>query len=250
MNTSGEAADQIVKMSLNGAEVALRISGVAAKEIATMLYTVLKDNQKSKGKTRLENLVKTGKPLTIFTVKESDYAQFKSEAKRYGILYCAVRNGKDDHDGMIDIMVKQEDASRINRIVERFKFADVSQSAQIKFDIEKSRADKKIKQALQKEQPQVSDDEKMIEKILNAPMQKEDNTLNPELAKTTKSRQSEHTSKLVAGVPEKLPKPSVKKELNEIKATKEKEASTKNKQNKTQPIYHKQSTKRKKNKER
>ncbi|MFQ9972648.1 DUF3801 domain-containing protein, partial [Coprobacillus cateniformis] len=64
MNTGGEAADQVIKMGLNGAEVALRITGVAAKEVATMLYAILKDNKKSKGRTRLENLIKTGRPLT------------------------------------------------------------------------------------------------------------------------------------------------------------------------------------------
>ena len=92
LNTGGEAADQVIKMGLNGAEVALRITGAAAKEVATMLYAILKDNKKSKGRTRLENLIKTGRPLTIFTVKASDYDQFKIEAKKYGILYSADSN--------------------------------------------------------------------------------------------------------------------------------------------------------------
>ena len=87
LNTGGEAADQVIKMGLNGAEVALRITGAAAKEVATMLYAILKDNKKSKGRTRLENLIKTGRPLTIFTVKASDYDQFKIEAKKY---YCII----------------------------------------------------------------------------------------------------------------------------------------------------------------
>ena len=77
LNTGGEAADQVIRMSLNGAEVALKITGVAAKEVATMLYAILKDNKRSKGRTRLENLIKTGRPLTIFTVKADDYEQFK-----------------------------------------------------------------------------------------------------------------------------------------------------------------------------
>ena len=82
MNTGGEAADQVIKMGLNGAEVALRITGAAAKEVATMLYAILKDNKKSKGRTRLENLIKTGRPLTIFTVKASDY-DHKHNKHRY-----------------------------------------------------------------------------------------------------------------------------------------------------------------------
>ena len=42
MNTSGEAADQVVRMSLEVGEAALKISGTGAKHLAVMLYTVLK----------------------------------------------------------------------------------------------------------------------------------------------------------------------------------------------------------------
>ncbi|MGI6777099.1 MAG: PcfB family protein [Acetivibrionales bacterium] len=49
-----------------------------------------------------------------------DCTIFQYEAKRYGVLYCALRD-KKSLDGMCDIMVRVEDASKINRIVERFK---------------------------------------------------------------------------------------------------------------------------------
>lgn len=218
MNTGGEAADQVIRMSLNGAEVALKITGVAAKEVAAMLVAILKDNKKSKGRTRLENLIKTGKPLTIFTVKVEDYDQFKQEAKRYGILYCAVRNARGTEDGMVDVMVKQEDISRVDRIVDRFKLADVSQSAQIKSDIEKTREAKKQKSAPVLEQPDKSENEKIMEQMFSKPLQKEENTSNPHVAKTTNSRPSEPISKPAEGEPIKLPKPSVRKELSDIKA--------------------------------
>lgn len=85
-----------------------------AKQLAVLLYAVLQDQSKgmakSKGKTRLETLVRTGKPLKVFSVKESDLKKFAKEAKRYGILYCAIRNPKENTDGMVDIMVKEEDA--------------------------------------------------------------------------------------------------------------------------------------------
>ena len=40
MTNSGDAAEQIVRMSLEGTEVALRLSGSAAKNIAVALYTI------------------------------------------------------------------------------------------------------------------------------------------------------------------------------------------------------------------
>ena len=135
MNTSGEAADQVVRMALQTGEVALKITGEGAKQLAVLLYAILKEQKKSKGRARLETLVRTGKPLTVFSVKESDIKEFVKEAKRYGVLYCAVRNPRGSKDGMVDLIVKEEDASRINRIVERFKFASVSEVAKIKSEI-------------------------------------------------------------------------------------------------------------------
>lgn len=38
MNTSGEAAEQVVRMSLEGVEIVLKIAGAGAKNIAAMIY--------------------------------------------------------------------------------------------------------------------------------------------------------------------------------------------------------------------
>ena len=211
MNTSGEAADQVVRMSLEVGEAALKISGEGAKQLAVLLYAVLQDQSKSmaksKGKTRLESLVRTGKPLKVFSVKESDLKKFAKEAKRYGILYCAIRNPKENKDGMVDIMVKEEDAPRINRIVERFKLSAVEEKAKVETEVEKT-----------KEQG------------------KENAEQNPSMAKTEKSHPSEPTSekqekdaegtsKLYTGdSPERK---SVREELKEIRAAKKQEAESK-----------------------
>lgn len=49
MNASSDAAEQIVRISLNGMEVAAKITGKAAVEVANMLYAVMKDQKKTKG---------------------------------------------------------------------------------------------------------------------------------------------------------------------------------------------------------
>ena len=58
MYSSGDAAEQVVRMSLEGAEFALKISGSAAKNLAAALYTVLKDQKKTKGKARIETMLR------------------------------------------------------------------------------------------------------------------------------------------------------------------------------------------------
>ena len=53
MNYGGDAADQIVRYSMEGMEHTLRISGSIAKNLA-----VLKDQKKTRGKTNLLRMLK------------------------------------------------------------------------------------------------------------------------------------------------------------------------------------------------
>ena len=88
MSYSGDAAEQVVRMTLEGAEVAAKITGAGAKELAVLLYAILRDQKKTKGKTRLANMLRSGKELKVFAVKDTDLQRFCQEAKKYGVLYC------------------------------------------------------------------------------------------------------------------------------------------------------------------
>ena len=129
---------------------------------------------------------------------------------------------------MVDIMVKEEDAPRINRIVERFKFASVTEAAQIKTEIQKSREEKaqakgekaapgkeKTKEPpkekpspektqagepqsqaeAEKDRPGKSQEDLLVDELLGTPVQKEEGQQqNPSSGKDAKSRQSEPIS--------------------------------------------------------
>jgi hypothetical protein len=213
-------------MTLDGAEVAIRLAGAGAKNLAVLLYTILSQQKKTKGRARLETMLRSGKELDVFNVKNSDMQMFVEKARQYGILYCVMRDPKGSPDGITPVMVRVEDARRINDIVERFNFAVVN-TATVRADIEKS---------LQKEQAQPE---------------------NPTVAKTEKSPPSEPISEKprssaegTTKPPEKASslRPSVREELRQIKAVKQQEAEapkreepqheSKAKQNK--PAQHKQ----------
>lgn len=255
MNSSGDAAESIVRMSLQGLEVAAKISGSGAKNIAALIYTILKDKTQTKGKTRLTNMLKSGKELKVFTVKEDDLKKFTQEAKRYGVLFCALKSKGKSVDGMIDIMVRAEDASKINRIVERFKLATVD-TATIKSEIQKSK-DSKDKGIVVK-----SVEEKLVDDILTKPISKEEQEIsNPQTAKMEKSPLSEPTSKNKNKSDQgaKLEKPSVREEIKQIKEEQKQKATdnldkselSKNKDSKNNTTKHKQpKSKKRKSKER
>lgn len=127
-------------MSLNGVEVAAKISGKSAERLAVLLYAVLRDQKKTRGKIRLTNMLKSGKELKVFAVRDGELRKFCEEAKKYGVLYCVLKDN-NAADGLTDIMVRAEDAGKINRIFERFGLATVDM-ASVKTEIQQSREDK------------------------------------------------------------------------------------------------------------
>lgn len=136
MSYSGEAAEQMVRMSLEGAEVAAKITGTGAKQVAVLLYAVLQEQKKTKGKTRLSNMLRSGKELKVFAVQDGGLKRFCQEAKKYGVLYCVLKD-QQAKDGITDIMVRAEDASKINRIFQRFQLSTVDVS-QVRSEIQRS----------------------------------------------------------------------------------------------------------------
>jgi outer membrane biosynthesis protein TonB len=139
MPYAGEAAEQAIRISLQGAEMALRVSGTGAKHIAALIAAAAASSEKTAGRTRLAAMLRSGKELKVFTVSERDLKEFAKEAKRYGVLYCALREKNPLESGVTDIMVRSEDAFKINRIVERLRLATVD-SAEIAQEIEEPKA--------------------------------------------------------------------------------------------------------------
>lgn len=149
MNTTNDAAEQVVRMSLEGVEYALKLSGKGVEKLAAMIYAIMKDQKRTKGKTRLSSMLRSEKPLKVFAVKDDELQVFCREAKKYGVLYCLLKD-KDATDGLTDIMVKADDASKINRIFERFNLSHVD-VGQVKSEIERQ-----MQEQQQKRNPEIS----------------------------------------------------------------------------------------------
>ena len=235
MSVNGDASEQVVRLGLEGFEVTIKLIGSGAKNLLAMLYAMQKDKNKNqtRGRMKLTKMLQTGKPLKIFTISKDDLKTFSKEAKTYGITYCALRDKNSKNtDAMIDVIVKEEDASRINRIVEKFKLTTVD-TARMETEVTKSIEDRES----QKKEMGVQEKskEQQLEEVLSEkPLQKEQNTHeNFNVAKTEKSplsKPSLTTSKMQEGVSKEVTKPSVKKELAELKIEADKLDSQKTKQ--------------------
>lgn len=219
MNSS-ESAETVVKMTLEGVEVAARITGKLAEKFAILLYTKSKEKRMTKGKTNLNNMLKSGSQLQIFSLTEKDLEIFHKESKKYGVLYTAlIDKNQTNEDGLVDILVKAEDAPKINRIVERFKLSAVD-VASIKTEIEKDKMEEMIKDAKERGVEVKSDEERLVDEILSKPVNKEENdSKNVQQAQADKSSQSvpSSESKKESGVASKPTKPSVRETLKNIR---------------------------------
>lgn len=272
MNHSGDAAEQIIRLSLEGLEVAAKITGSGAKNIAMLLHSVLKDKSQTKGKSRLSNMLRSGKELKVFAIKNEDVKKFQQEAKRYGVLYCVLRD-KDNKspDGIVDVIARAEDASKISRVVERFNLASVDKASIIN-EVQKGIDSKNnTKSETETSQPQKDEADLLLDDILAKPIQKEeiaqDETTSknaffhgatekspPSVPSSKKPKIIENTSLENTGVSSKTEKPSVREELKKIKQSqKEQEFSalsqdekpkTNNKNNQT--IHRQPNNKKKK----
>lgn len=228
MNSS-DSAEEVVRISLEGMEIALKVAGEGAKNVAIMIYTIMKDKQQTKGKTRLTNMLKTGKPLKIFTIRAEDLKKFSQEAKKYGVLYCALADKKNSKiDGMVDIMVREEDASKMNRIAERFNFRDV---ASIKRELEQEMNKTNSQEVVKIEK---SEEDQFIDDIMPKPKEELQQEIPSNNTKETEEKNLLEISSNIKSNDKtensKDDKKSVKKELKEI----EEEIKAKEKQEKEQ----------------
>ena len=125
-----DAVDQIVNYTFKGGELAFRITGAAAKNLAVLVAALMKDTHKTSGKTRMARMYREGKEQKVITIPDGKLPDFDALAKQYGVLYCVI-NDKTVADGM-DLVVKAEDAEKINRIYSRLNWGNVNTVAEIK----------------------------------------------------------------------------------------------------------------------
>ena len=223
----GEAAESVVRMSLNGTEMLVKVTGTGLKGAVALMYALYKDNKQLSGKTNLSNMLKSGKELKVFSIKEKDLEKFVKQAKKYGVLYSALLDKKGTNlDGMVDIMVRAEDAPKINRIVERFNLTTWDE-AKIKAVIEKDKQAKILKEEKVKD----IDDSSLVDEILGRTNNKEKESPLEPLSKNKKNLEVNSKKSVRAELKQIIKEQKEKGELNEKKPkNKENQKATKHTQ--------------------
>ena len=130
MYSGTNESDQIVRLVLSGSVFFLKVSGQASVELLKFISAAASEESKASGKVRLKSLLQSGSELKVFTLQGDErFNAFRDAAKDYGVKYSVVkRHGEDKEAGIYDIMVKAEDASKINRIIEKYSLVEIAAS--------------------------------------------------------------------------------------------------------------------------
>ena len=251
MNTSADAADQVVRMSLNGAEFALKVTGKGSIEAAKLLTKAIiaasKETNKTKGAIRLNNLIRSGRKLDIARIPDTDVKQFCTDAKHYGILYTVLKN-KNSKDGVTEIFAKLGKAPAYLAQVKETLTREAEEQAKSAPPGKSMSADDFVDRLMEKPEETRSEKEGV-------------HRADPSMARTSSSGRSEpifgtqgsRQTDVSPVTHDPKPRKSVRKELEEIKAEMQREAKQNAERTKTKTIQHKDPGRKKKlkrNKER
>ena len=203
MNTSGEVADLMVKEGLQVTEEVVKLTGLGAKNLAAIIIALLKEDNKLQGKTTLKKLLRSDKPLCILQIKESDIGRFNSEAKKYGVLFTAVKD-TTNNSSLCDIIAKQDDVTKLNYIMEKMGYNVPEKDIEPEPEQEKemdSKSETKKEEKPKNHHPRAKENQQEQESMKHGASDKTDNRIRV--------------------------KPSVKKKIEDIKADRAKKENKK-----------------------
>ena len=121
MDVSGEAADLVVKESIQATESAVRLAGSGLKNVAALLLALAQQNYKVVGKTTAKRMAQETAPAVVISLKKEDVGRFQKLAKEYGVLYfIAQKKGNDS--GLVNVVSNQNYAAQLNVIMETMQY--------------------------------------------------------------------------------------------------------------------------------
>lgn len=121
MDAGSEAVDLMVREGLQITEASIKLLAAGSKNLAAFIYTLAKDNKRVSGRTNMGRLLREGKELRVFQLRESDLAAFHAYAKK-GVLYAVVKD-KNARDGLVDLITNVDFAAQVNLFLERHGYA-------------------------------------------------------------------------------------------------------------------------------
>ena len=121
MDVSAEAADVVVRESLQATEAAAKLTLEGVKNVAALLLAIAKQDMKVVGQTTAKRLARDPAPAVVIPIKAEDKAKFQKLAKEFGVLYFfAQKKGNDN--GMLNAVSNENYAALLNAIMQQLGY--------------------------------------------------------------------------------------------------------------------------------
>ena len=121
MDVSAEAADVVVRESLQATEAAAKLTLEGMKNVAALLLAIAKQDMKVVGQTTAKRLARDPAPAVVIPIKAGDKAKFQKLAKEFGVLYFfAQKKGNDN--GMLNVVSNENYAALLNAIMQQLGY--------------------------------------------------------------------------------------------------------------------------------
>lgn len=120
----GEAADQMVRMMLSSGEVAIRLTGSAAKNLLALTMALAKDHKRLSGKVNMGKMLRQTRDIRLFPMTSEQYKRFRKLARRQRLLYSTIHDVAPKGDKLIDVVMPVTEIDRANLIFERMLYRE------------------------------------------------------------------------------------------------------------------------------
>lgn len=116
-----EAADVVVRESLQATEAAAKLTLEGMKNVAALLLAIAKQDMKVVGETTAKRLAKDSAPAVVIPIKAEDRAKFQKLAKEFGVLYFIAQK-KGNNTGILNVVSNQNYAAQLNAVMEQMGY--------------------------------------------------------------------------------------------------------------------------------
>lgn len=119
MSISNDPSEEVVRMMLSGAEVTVRLTASAAKNLLAISIALAKSHKQLCGRTNMKKMLKETRDLRAFHMSREEFQRFQKEAKSYKLLYSYVR---DDRQSSVDVILPATELGRANLLFEKILY--------------------------------------------------------------------------------------------------------------------------------
>lgn len=116
-------------MMLSGAEVTLRLTASAAKNLLAITIALARSRKQLYGRTNMKKMLQETRDLRAFHMTGEEFTRFKKEAKDFKLLYSHVRD-KHSERGGVDVILPVTELGRANILFERIHYGQESTPSQ------------------------------------------------------------------------------------------------------------------------